>query len=61
MRVLAGTGEPGYSGDGGPAKKARLRLPTGVAMDGDGNIFISDTGNDLVRMVGADGCIHDIL
>ena len=49
ITTIAGTGEFGFSGDGGPATAARLNHPSGVAVDGAGNLFIADTGNDLVR------------
>jgi sugar lactone lactonase YvrE len=51
--TLAGTGTPGFSGDGGPATDARLNAPSGVAMDRSGNLFIADTGNCRVREVPA--------
>jgi trimeric autotransporter adhesin len=50
---VAGDGKPGFSGDGGPATKARLRHPLGVAVDGSGNLVIADTYNDRVRVVAA--------
>jgi hypothetical protein len=49
---VAGTSQ-GYSGDGGPALKAQLNYPFGVAVDGSGNVFIADTGNLVVRKVAA--------
>jgi len=47
--VIAGTGSPGYSGDGGPALSGQLDEPADVAVDGDGNIYIADLGNGLIR------------
>ena len=43
--TVAGNGACGYSGDGGPATAAAVELPRGVAVDGSGNLFIADTGN----------------
>jgi sugar lactone lactonase YvrE len=53
ISVYAGTGESGYSGDNGPATKARLNQPAGVGFDPSGNLYISDTGNNVIRMVAA--------
>ncbi|WP_117880144.1 NHL domain-containing protein [Aureibaculum luteum] len=49
--VIAGTGEVGFSGDGGQASAAQLANPTGLALDGKGNIFISDSGNERIRKI----------
>jgi sugar lactone lactonase YvrE len=51
LTVVAGTGNPGYSGDGGLATEATLTFPDGIAVDGRGNLFISDTFNGRVRRV----------
>jgi len=51
VSTIAGTGELGYSGDGILAKNAKLNSPTGLALDGKGNLFISDSGNERVRKV----------
>ncbi len=51
--TVAGTGKPGSSGDGGPAARARLDAPEGVAVDGAGNLVIADGGNNRVRVVAA--------
>ena len=47
----------GYSGDGGPAVRAQLRFPRGTALDGSGNLYIADTGNNRVRRVDTAGVI----
>jgi adhesin/invasin len=52
---------PGYSGDGAAATAAQLREPRDVAADADGNIFIADTGNHVVRMVQPDGTITTVV
>ncbi len=58
--TVAGTGTPGYSGDGGPATAARLNFPTGIAIDGSGNLYIADEGNAVVRRVTSNGLITTI-
>ena len=49
ISTVAGAGTRGYGGDGGPAVAAQLDDPEGVALDGAGNLYIADTGNDLIR------------
>jgi Bacterial Ig-like domain (group 3)/NHL repeat len=49
--TVAGDGEAGYSGDNGPATDAELRGPNTVAVDSAGDLFISDTGNNVIREV----------
>ncbi|MGV3525680.1 MAG: hypothetical protein ACO1RX_15770 [Candidatus Sericytochromatia bacterium] len=51
---VAGTGQQGYNGDG-EALLSRLNSPTDVALDGAGNLYITDTGNHLIRKVTPDG------
>jgi DNA-binding beta-propeller fold protein YncE len=51
--TVAGDGTQGFSGDGGPAARAELDLPSGVAVDGAGNLVIADSGNQRVRVVAA--------
>ena len=46
---VAGTGSAGSGGDNGPATKAQLRNPTGIAVDAGGNVYIADTDNNRVR------------
>jgi len=53
----AGTGEQGFSGDGGPAVDARLDLPHGVALLPDGSFLIADALNNRIRRVAPDGTI----
>src|SRR5205814_3554232 len=49
--TVAGTGTPGSSGDGGAATSAELYYPSGVAVDGAGNLVVADAGNSRVRVV----------
>ena len=53
ISTVAGTGEEGFGGDGGPATSAMLNGPDGVALDGAGNLYIADTGNHRIRKVDA--------
>ena len=58
--TIAGTGEFGFSGDGGPAVEAELRSPLGVAVDSAGNLYIADTGNRRIRKIDSTGTIITI-
>ena len=51
ISTIAGTGEWGYSGDGGPATQAQLRYPSGLTVDGAGNLYIADGSNYRIRKV----------
>ncbi|MFE9898614.1 hypothetical protein ACFYPT_40440, partial [Streptomyces sp. NPDC005529] len=57
ITTLAGTGEHGFSGDGGSAHKAALAAPEAVAAGADGMVYIADTLNHRVRRIAADGII----
>ena len=51
IQTIAGTGEPGYSGDGGPAGRALLREPFMCDFDRQGNLYFSEARNHTVRRV----------
>jgi hypothetical protein len=51
IRTVAGTGQPGYSGDGGPAPRAQLQEPNDIVLDGSGRAFIADVQDHRVRVV----------
>jgi sugar lactone lactonase YvrE len=57
ITTLAGTGEAGFSGDGGPATKAQLDVPFAVAADREGNLYITDENNYRIRKVDEEGII----
>ena len=57
ITTFAGTGEEGFSGDGGPAAQARLDRPAAVAVDASGNVYIADLGNQRVRRIDTAGMI----
>jgi sugar lactone lactonase YvrE len=48
---VAGSGDPGFSGDNGLATEARLNAPAGVVVDGAGTLYIADSGNSRIRKV----------
>ncbi len=50
---IAGTGKPGFTGNGGPAKEATLSGPKGIAIDREGNAWLADTESHSIRMVNA--------
>jgi hypothetical protein len=49
--TIAGTGHPGYSGDNGPGREARIGLNVGLAFDSAGNVLVADQYNNVVRVV----------
>jgi sugar lactone lactonase YvrE len=51
IETVAGNGEPGYTGDGGPASAASLNEPKGLCVDQAGNLYIADSENHVVRRV----------
>ena len=63
VSIVAGSGQAvqgAFSGDGGPATDAKLWWPKDVAVDGSGNLYIADTGNNRIRMVTPAGIISTI-
>jgi len=55
--IFAGSGAPGYTGDGFQAALATLKSPKGIAIDTDGNVYIADSGNNAIRKVNSAGVI----
>lgn len=51
IELIAGTGERGFAGDGGPATKAKLSRPHSIALDNSNNLYICDIGNHRIRRV----------
>ncbi len=60
INTVAGTGSAGLSPDGVTGPAAALNSPAGIAADDNGNIYISDTGNNLIRLLTQDGILHTI-
>src|SRR5215469_12546820 len=58
---IAGTGQYGYSGDGGSALSAQLAWPAGLAFDSSGNLFIADNANHRIRKVTPAGIISTVV
>jgi len=60
ITTVAGTGDAGFTGDGGPATAAELSAPYGLVFDAAGNLYIADAGNNRVREVNQKGIITTI-
>lgn len=60
IHTIAGTGTGGFSGDGGPASRARFATPMGLAMDADGNLFVADYGNSRIRRIDTRGNVSTV-
>ena len=57
IRTLAGTGTPGYTGDGGPAASAQLKQPHSIQFGPAGDLFVCDIGNHVIRRIDRSGVI----
>lgn len=60
MKVIAGTGDKGYQGDGGPATAALLNEPYEIRFDSHGRIYFVEMQNHVVRRIDPDGVIHTV-
>jgi len=60
ISTLAGTGQEGFSGDGGPAAEARLKSPSQLAIDRAGNLYVTDAGNYRIRKITPAGVITTV-
>ncbi len=58
--TVAGTGVSGYSGDGGPGTSAQFNFPMGTARDSQGNLYVADTANSVVRKLSAGGTVSTV-
>src|ERR1035441_8870426 len=60
ISTIAGSSTIGLSGDGGPAAKATFTLPTGIAIDATGNLYIADENNRAIRRISTSGIITTV-
>lgn len=60
ITTIAGTGVPGFAGDGGPALKAQFSNPLGIVVDSSGNLYVADSGNARIRKIDTNGVITTI-
>ncbi len=58
--VLGQRAEPGFSGDGGPAAEAGFDSVGGIGTDADGNLYVADTGNQVIRVIDPQGAIDTV-
>ena len=61
ITTVAGTGATGFSGDGGQATSAQLNYPWGIALGGDGSLYIADLSNNRIRKVNPAGVISTVV
>lgn len=60
ITTIAGIGQPGYGGDGGPALLAKLDNPFGITRGPDGALYLCDTNNHVIRKISPDGVISTV-
>jgi DNA-binding beta-propeller fold protein YncE len=60
LEIVAGTGRKGYTGDGVPARQARLNYPEGLAVDSSGNLYIADSKNHRIRRIDRAGIVSTV-
>jgi uncharacterized protein (TIGR03437 family) len=60
IAVVGGNGMPGVTGDNGPATSAELSLPSGVALDATGKVYIADWGNNRIRVLTPFSCTYSV-
>jgi len=61
IHTIAGTGQEGYDGDGGPARAARLNSPQSLGCDAQGRIYVGDEHNNAIRVIEPDGSIRTLV
>ena len=61
ISTFAGTGQRGYSGDGGPAREAQLDTPYDLHFAANGDLYIADTGNNVIRRIDTAGVIDTVV
>ena len=61
IRTVAGTGERGYAGDGGPARAAKFDSPQALAIDKDGRVYINDEHNNAIRIIDPDDTVRTLV
>ena len=61
IQTIAGNGQEGYEGDGGPARAAKLNAPQSLAIDTAGRIYVGDEHNDALRVLELDGTIRTLV
>jgi sugar lactone lactonase YvrE len=61
VTTFAGTGEPGYQGDGGPAEGAQLNFPCDVTCAPNGDLYVADVRNHVIRKIDSTGVITTVV